>query len=147
MGERNLEQRVGLIGRERHGGVAAAGAAQYRAVLAVVGERRHVVAAQDVVDEGDVFGRDELADVVDGVAAFIGAGVLGGHDDVDAVRPAADLLLDPGEIDLELFRRVGHGAEHTHAAGFGHRGGDIAAVREREDRNVDAEHLGNSRLH
>ena len=31
------------------------------------------------------------------------AGVLGRHDEVDAVRPVADLVFDPLQVDLELF--------------------------------------------
>lgn len=147
MRQRDLKQRVGLVGRERNGRVALSRTTQDRAAPAVVGECRHVVTAQDVVDERDVFGRDELADVVEGVAPLIGTRVLGRHDEIDAERPTSDLVLDPGEIDLELLGRMGHGAEHTHPARFGHRGDDIATVREGEDRNVDAEHLGNGGLH
>ena len=69
-------------------------------------------------------------------------GVLRRHDDVDAVRLAVDVLVDPVELDLELLGRERERAEHAEPAGLAHRGDDVAAVAEGEDRELDPEHLG-----
>ena len=61
------------------------------------------------------------------------------HDDVDAVGLAVDVLVDPVQLDLELLGREGERAEHAEAAGLAHRGDDVAAVAEGEDRELDAE--------
>jgi hypothetical protein len=112
-----------------------------------LGQRRHVVAAQDVVDERLVLGGDQLADVVHREPALVGARVLRGHDQVDAVGAVADLVLDPREVDLELLLRVRDGAEHAEPAGLGDGRHHVAAVGEGEDGNVDAEHVGDRGLH
>ena len=142
----DLEQRPGLVGREWHGTIAATAPAENATAFACV-QRGYVVAAQDVVDELDVCGRDEAADVVERVAATVGARVLGGHDEVDAVRQVAHFGFDPSEVDFELLGRVRDCAKHTHAAGSGDRGDNISTMCKRQDRNVDAKHLGNRCLH
>ena len=63
------------------------------------------------------------------------------HHGVDAVGLAVDVLVDPVELDLELLGAEADGAEHAEAAGLAHRGDDVAAVREREDRVLDPEHV------
>ena len=55
-----------------------------------------------LVDEPAVLGGDHRHELRHRHAAVVGAGVLGGHDQVDAVRAVADLGLDPVEVDLEL---------------------------------------------
>ena len=59
--------------------------------------------------------------------------------DVDAVRLAVHVLVDPLELELELLGRERERAEHADAAGVGDRGDDVAAVAEREDRELDPE--------
>src|SRR6266540_1445643 len=76
-----------------------------------------------------------------------GAGVLLRHHDVDAVRLAVDVLVDPVELDLELVVRERQRAEHAETARLADGGHDVAAVAEREDRQVDAEHLARAGLH
>ena len=88
--------------------------------------------------------RPDVRHVVDAGVAIHG---LHRHHDVDAVRLAADVLVDPLQLELELVRREGERAEHAHAAGVRHRGDDVAAVREGKDRELDAEHLGETVLH
>ena len=145
VGERDLEVRRRALGRERRGLIATAAAEPM--ALVVVGQVGHVVATEDVVDERDVLGRDQRPDVVERELAGVGSGVLGRHDQVDSVGAVADLVLDPVEVDLELSLRVGHRAEHAHPAGLRHRGHDVAAVAEGEDRHIDAEHVGDRGLH
>ena len=57
---------------------------------------------------GELFGRHV------GVHAL----VLVGDDDVDAVGMVADVLVDPVQLDLELFGREANGAEHSEATGL-----------------------------
>ena len=73
-------------------------------------------------------------------------GVVRRHHDVDAVRLAVDVLVDPVELDLELLGRERERAEHAHPAGVGHRGDDVAAVAEGEDGQVDPEHVAEARV-
>ena len=49
------------------------------------------------------------------------------------------MLVDPGELDLELVGAEGQGSEHAVAAGPADRGDDVAAVGEGEERELDAE--------
>jgi hypothetical protein len=76
-----------------------------------------------------------------GEVAGFAACVAGGHHDVDAVGLSADLLVDPRELDLELLGREGEGAQHAEAARLGDGGDHVAAMAEREDRDVDAERV------
>ncbi len=115
--------------------------------LLVGRELRHVVATQDVVDELAVSIGDQRADVVERVPAVLVAGVLRRNDQVDAVRAVTDLVLDPLQVDLELFGRVGNGTEYAETTRFRHGGNDVTAVAEREDRELDTQHLGGGGLH
>ena len=69
------------------------------------------------------------------------------HDDVDAVRLPADVLVDPVELDLELIVRVGERAEHAEPARAADGRDDVAAVAEGEDRELDPELLAESEFH
>ncbi len=69
------------------------------------------------------------------------------HDDVDAVGLAADVLVDPGQLLVQLLGRVGRGAQHAEAAGVGHRGHHVTAVTEGEERKVDTELLTDRGFH
>ncbi len=72
---------------------------------------------------------------------------LAGHEHVDAVRPAAHLLVDPGELGVELLGCVRDRAEHAEAARVGDRGHHVAAVAEGEQRELDAETFADSGPH
>ena len=69
------------------------------------------------------------------------------HDDVGAVRLTPDVVVDPGKFLIELFGGVGGRPQHTEAAGVGHRGDDVAAVAEREKREIDTELLTDGGFH
>ncbi len=146
VGQRDLELWSGRVGAERRVAVVARDRGP-RSGVVVDGQFGHLVAGENVVDELPVRVGDEGPDVVERVAPTLVAGVLGRHDQVDAVRPVADLRLDPGEVDLQLLGRVGDRAEHTEAAGLRHRGDHVAAVAEGEDRELDVEHFGGGGLH
>ena len=73
--------------------------------------------------------------------------VLVGDHDVDAVRVVADVLVDPVELDLELLGSEADRTQHAESAGLAHRDDDIAAVREREDRKLDAEFVADGSVH
>ena len=94
------------------------------------GQRRDVVLRQHLLDEVAVLGRDHLLELVlevFGLEAF-GELHLGRHHEVDAVRLAVDVLVDPLQLDLELFGREVQRAQHAHAAGATHRGDHVAAM-------------------
>jgi len=147
VGEGDVELRTRRRGRERRGATRRAADAAPLERVVVRRELRHLVAAQDVLDELLVLGWDQAADVVERVPALLVARVLGGDDQVDAVGPVAHLLLDPGEVDLELLGGVSHGPQHPEAAGLRHGGDDVAAVREGEDRELDVEQVGHGGAH
>src|SRR5690606_5209563 len=67
--------------------------------------------------------------------------------DVDAVGLVADVLVEPGELDLELLGAEADGAEHADPARLGHRGDDVAAVAEGEDRELDAQLVADRGAH
>ena len=90
--------------------------------------------------------RLELALEVVGAHA-LGQLDLGRHHEVDAVGLAVDVVVDPLQLHLELVGREVERAEHAHAAGPAHRGDDVAAVAEGEDREFEAEIPGELRAH
>ena len=57
------------------------------------------------------------------------------------------MLVDPVEFDIEGRRRVPGGAEDSETAGVGDRRDDIAAMAEREQRELDAEFVAESGIH
>ena len=65
------------------------------------------------------------------------------RDQIDTVRLAADVFVDPAQLDLERLRVITGRAEHAHAARLRHLDDDVAAVRERDQRKVDSKHLAN----
>src|SRR5207247_6127586 len=68
-------------------------------------------------------------------------------DDVDAVRVLADVLVDPVELDGELFGREADGPEHAEPTRLADSGDHVAAVGESEDRELDAELVAEGRSH
>src|SRR4029077_18045284 len=65
--------------------------------------------------------------------------VLDGDHDVDAVRPVADVLVDPAALDLELLGRKSDGAQHPDASGLADGRDHVAAMAEGEDGKLDPE--------
>ena len=112
------------------------------------GQRRARRARPAALHELAVLRRDHALAACSTLVGVAGrALVLGGHDDIDAVGLAVDVLVDPVELDLELLGREGERAEHAHAAGAAHRRDDVAAVAEREDRELDAEGVADFGVH
>src|SRR3954447_10480549 len=64
-----------------------------------------------------------------------------GNEDVDAVRLAVDVVVDPGELHLERLRREARATEDTEAACPAHRSDHVATVAEGEQREVDTDEL------
>ena len=73
-------------------------------LLDVIGERGDAVAIEQVVDPLAMRRRDHLVELLFGDVALVFADVLGRDDGVDAVRLAVDVLVDPLQLELELFR-------------------------------------------
>ncbi len=136
VGERHLEQRPVSLGGHVRQGVAP------RALTEVGGDLGHVVAAQDVVEELLLGGGEELAHGIGVEAALLGARVVGGEEDVDAVAPAPGLLLDPGQVDVELVRGVGDRPQDSEPARLGDRRDHVPAMAEGQDGELHLEHLG-----
>ncbi len=141
-GQSDVEQGLGALVRPRQ----QAGTAAHHRDL-VVGDRGDAVALEDAVDEPLVLLGDHLAELGGVEAALLDADVLGRHQEVDAVGLAADVLVDPVELDLELLWRERDGAQHAEAPDLRHRGDDVAAVGEGEDGELDAELVADRRTH
>ena len=120
----------------------------HHAAAQLLGERRDVVLVEQFVDELTVLVGDQRVEAVD---ARLGAAalphVLRRHHDVDAVRLAVDVLVDPVQLDLELLGAVGERAQHSVAARLAHGRDDVATVREGEDRELDVETLADRGPH
>ena len=109
----------------------------------------HLVIRQQLLDELPVGVGDQGLEVGLELVGVGGAHalVLAGDHDVDAVGLVADVLVDPVQLDLELLRGEADGAEHAEAAGLGDGDDDVTTVGEGEDRELDAELLGQVGLH
>ena len=81
----------------------------------------------------DLFGRQRLLLAVQ----------AGRHEQVDAVRLALDLVVDPGQLDVQRLRRVADGTEHAEPAGIGDRRDHVAAVAEGDQWELAAQHVAN----
>ena len=98
----------------------------------------------DELDEVLVPGRDHGAQV-DGRAL---GGHLGGHHDVDAVRPAAGVLVHPVQGLVKLRRVVeADTAEHSQATRPADRGGDVLGRAEADDGMLEAKQVAQGRSH
>ena len=106
--------------------------------LSAFGQGRDVVLGQHLLDELPVLGRDQGLEGVE-VERLTLAHELLGHGEVDPVGLAATVLVDPGELDLELVRAEGQGAEHAVAARPADLGHDVSAMGEGKERELDAE--------
>ena len=86
---------------------------------------RDPVPLHEPLDEADVLLRDLRAQARDQVVG-VALRELGRNQQVDAVRPIADPLLDPRQLRVELVRPVRRRREHAETAGprdLGHDGG------------------------
>ncbi|MBN8927320.1 MAG: hypothetical protein J0H19_11935 [Rhodospirillales bacterium] len=70
-----------------------------------------------------------------------------GNQQVDAEGLAIDPFVDPVELDIQFLRGESDRAEDTEAAGIGHLGDHIAAVRKGEQREFDPQPVAESRVH
>ena len=87
-----------------------------------------------------VLRRDPGADLFRGEGFFL-AVEASGNEQVDAVGLAVDLVVDPGQLDVERLRRMADGAEHAEAPGVAHGGDHVAAMAEGDERELAAEHV------
>ena len=106
----------------------------------VLRARRDAGVVQDVPDEVAVLLRDHGGQRLDaGRLPAALADVSLRHREVHAVRPAADVVVDPVELDREPLRLVGEGSQHAEPPGVGDCRDHVAAVAEGEDRELDPE--------
>jgi hypothetical protein len=106
-----------------------------------LGQLRHAVVGEHLVGEAAVLLGDRLAQHLLELLRVDLAHplVLAGDHDVDAVRPVADVLIDPAALDLELLGRKSDGAQHTDAACLADGRDHVAAMAEGEDGKIDPE--------
>ncbi len=118
-------------------------------VRSLLGDLGHAVVGQDLEGELLVLWRHQATDLgleLVGVH-LVHALVLGRDHDVDAVGLVAHVLVDPGQLHLELLGSEADGAEHPDPSGVGDRGDHVAAVGEGEDRELDAERVADLSVH
>ena len=111
-------------------------------------QRRNARVVEHALHELAMGVGDHRLEVLDrGLFAAALADVLDRHREVDTVGTSLDVLVDPIEFDLEAFGFVGERAQDPEASGVGDRGDDVAAMTEREDRELDVESFTNRCLH
>jgi len=104
---------------------------------------RDVGLLEQAVDEADVLLGQRGRALGHGPGLFH----LVGQSDVQPVGPPVGMVVDPAQLLLELLGIEAGGAQHAHAARLGRFDDDVAAVREGEDRRVEAEHVGGFGTH
>lgn len=115
------------------------------------GKLRDAVVGEDLLGEvavalGDMF--DEFGlELFGGEAVDTFPLVFGGDHQVDAVGVVADVLVQPGQLDLELFGGESDGAEDAETAGVADRGRHVAAVGEGEDGELDPQPVADIGTH
>ena len=138
VGEGDVEQWFVALGRHREP------TADLQAFL--LGRDRDVVATEEIIEELLVLDGEQRIEG-DVETAGLGADVLRWQQQVDAVRLVTDLVLDPAELGLEHAGRVPDRPQDAQPSGLRDGGDHVAAMAERQDRELDAEHLGDSRAH
>ena len=108
--------------------------------------RLDVVGGQQIGDEVAVLLGDPTRQISTR-QLFALAFELGGHDEVETVRPAADVVVDPRQLLVQQFRGERGRTEDTEPSGIGHCGDDVTAMTEREKREIDTELLADGWLH
>src|SRR3954470_24260621 len=72
---------------------------------------------------------------------------LGRHDEVDAVRLAADMVVDPRQLLVQPVRCERRRTQHAESACVGDSGHHVSAVAEREEREIYTELLTDGWFH
>jgi hypothetical protein len=73
--------------------------------------------------------------------------VLARDHHIDAVGPVADVLVDPGQLDLQLLGREPHGTEHAETTRLAHGRDHVPAMGESKDRKLDTKLVTKRRVH
>ncbi len=141
MAERHVEKRLIPLGGYVSQGVTPC------CGECVVRELGHLVAAHDLLDEGLLSGGQKLADSVRLKSTLRRPGVVDRKEKVYSVGPTHCLLLDPGQVDLELVWCVSHGTQHPKPTGVRDCCHDVAAVAEREDGKLHSKHFADPGVH
>ena len=115
-----------------------------QALFLAFGQAWNAGVVEQFREEIDLFAGQQAIEVV-----LARAGIFdhGRHEHIDAVGLAADVAVEPVEFFVQLGRADARQAKYTHAASLGYLGGTVAAMRERQDGRLDAEHLANSVFH
>ncbi len=125
-------------------------AEQVVAALDVVGQRRDVVVGEHLLDELPVLLRDHLLELR---LEVVGARRPPGSSTLAGITRSTPYGL-PSTCSSIHFSSISSSsgvkyerAEHAHASGPAHRGDDVTAMAEREDREFEAEFAGELRAH
>ena len=94
----------------------------------------------EVLDERAVLVRDHLLEVLE-----VALDERRRHEQVDAERLVSDLVADPADVGAQLIGREAGGAEDADASGVADGGDHVLGVRERDDGNLAAVLLAQSR--
>ena len=145
------ERHLGMAQRDLHlGGRGGFGPAQQLQGVVVALFDGYSVVGQQLTAEIQVFLRnhrlEHLGELI-GRHVRVHALVLIGDDDVDAIGVVTDVLVDPVQLDFELFGGESDGAQHAEATGLAHRDDDVPAVGEGENRELDAELVADRGVH
>jgi SAM-dependent methyltransferase len=110
-----------------------------------------LVLGHEPADEGPVLLGDVLAqlglELLGGQVVDAHALVLGRDDQVDPVGPVTDVLVQPGQLGLQLVGLEADRPQDSQTSGVGHGRGHVAAVGESEDRELDPEAVADLGAH
>ena len=92
---------------------------------------------QQVIDKILVALRNTLRERFGGEILFMTNGQIFWDQDINAVRLAVHMRIDPRQFNFKLFRIKGRRAEHAKPTCLGHRRHNIAAVAKGKKREID----------
>src|SRR5207245_2276752 len=103
------------------------GPTEHTVRLRALRQGRQLEALHELADVPPVIRIDHRADLLQHLSGIGAVHIdrLLWHHSVDAVRHAVHAVVDPVELDLELFRTEADRAEHAEAPGLAHRGDDV----------------------
>ena len=85
--------------------------------------------------------RNKLLKRFAGQPALVGADIVGRHHQIDPIRDIAQLLVYPGEINLQPLVGMNRRPKHAQPARLADRHDHIPAVGEGKNRELDSEHV------
>ena len=103
--------------------------------------------AQQLFDERAMLFRNRGGQIAAGHAALGADRQILRHQQIDAIRFAVHMRVDPGQFDFQLLRGAARRAEDAETARFADRRDHVAAVGEGEEWKIDRDRAGERRWH